>query len=224
MSILSVENLVKHYGTTEKVVALDGVSFSVEKGDFVAVVGASGCGKSTLLHLIAGIDTPTSGRVLLNGTDVFSFTENQRAILRRREIGIIYQAFNLVPVLNVVDNILLPADLDGKKPDINRLKELLQLLHLEDKERAYPDQLSGGQQQRVAIGRALYSDPSLILADEPTGNLDYNNGLEVVSYLETLNQTYQKTVLIVTHDREIAKRAKRIITMKDGKIIEDERR
>lgn len=224
MSILTVENLTKHYGKTEKVIALDGVSFSVEKGDFVAVVGASGCGKSTLLHLIAGIDVPTSGRVLLNGNDVFSLSESNRAVLRRREIGIIYQAFNLVPVLNTVDNILLPTDLDGKKADPERVKELLKLLHLEDKERAYPNQLSGGQQQRVAICRAIYPDPALILADEPTGNLDYSNGLDVISYLETLNQTYQKTVLIVTHDRDIANRAKRTITMQDGKIIGDERR
>lgn len=223
MKILEVENLVKTYGKGEnKVHAVDHVSFSVEEGEFVAIVGASGSGKSTLLHLLGGVDRPTSGKVLINGEDIYQLSNDALAIFRRRQVGIIYQFYNLIPILNVVENITLPCDLDGKKVDQKRLKNLLETLGLEDRKRHLPNQLSGGQQQRVSIGRALINDPAIILADEPTGNLDSKSGEEIIALMKLSNQKFHQTIIMITHDLEIASQADRVITFEDGKIIKDE--
>ena len=223
MKILEVENLVKTYGKGEnKVHAVDHVSFAVEEGDFVAIVGDSGSGKSTLLHLLGGVDRPTSGKVLINGEDIYRLSNDALAIFRRRQVGIIYQFYNLIPILNVVENITLPCDLDGKKVDQKRLKNLLETLGLEDRKRHLPNQLSGGQQQRVSIGRALINDPAIILADEPTGNLDSKSGEEIIALMKLSNQKFHQTIIMITHDLEIASQADRVITFEDGKIIKDE--
>lgn len=224
MEILKVENLTKTYGNgTTKVTALDNVSFSVEKGEFVAIVGASGSGKSTLLHLLGGVDRPTSGKVIIDGNDIYQMNDDNLAIFRRRQIGLIYQFYNLIPILNVEENITLPSDLDNKKVDNKKLNELLITLGLENRKKHLPNELSGGQQQRTSIGRALITDPSLVLADEPTGNLDSKASDEIVSLLKTSNKKYNQTIIMITHDLEIAKNADRIITIEDGKIIKDVR-
>lgn len=224
MKILEVKNLVKTYGKGEnKVKAVDDVSFSVDEGEFVAIVGASGSGKSTLLHLLGGVDRPTSGKVLIDGKDIYSLSDDALAIFRRRQVGIIYQFYNLIPILDVEENITLPCDLDGKPVSKSRLNELLKTLGLENRVKHLPNQLSGGQQQRVSIGRALINDPALILADEPTGNLDSKAGDEIVALLKLSNQKYHQTIIIITHDLEIASQADRIITFEDGKITKDER-
>lgn len=224
MEILKVENLTKIYGKgTTKVTALDNVSFSVEKGEFVAIVGASGSGKSTLLHLLGGVDRPTSGKVFIDGNDIYKMNDDNLAIFRRRQIGLIYQFYNLIPILNVEENITLPSDLDNKKVDNKKLNELLETLGLENRRKHLPNELSGGQQQRTSIGRALITNPSLVLADEPTGNLDSKASDEIVSLLKTSNKKYNQTIIMITHDLEIAKNADRIITIEDGKIIKDVR-
>jgi len=224
MKILEVENLVKTYGKGEnKVHAVDHVNFSVEEGEFVAIVGASGSGKSTLLHLLGGVDRPTSGKVLINGEDIYKLSDDALAIFRRRQVGIIYQFYNLIPILNVVENITLPCDLDGKRVDKKHLKNLLDTLGLTDRKTHLPNQLSGGQQQRVSIGRALINDPAIILADEPTGNLDSKSGEEILTLMKLSNQKYHQTIIMITHDLEIASQADRVITFEDGKIIKDER-
>ncbi len=224
MVILKVENVTKIYGKGNTAVkALDKVSLSVEKGEFIAVVGPSGSGKSTLLHIIGGVDNPTSGKVYINNTDVFSLNENNLAIFRRRNIGLVYQFYNLIPVLNVEENILLPLLLDGRKEDRNHLNNLLSTLNLSDRTRHLPNQLSGGQQQRVSIGRALINNPALVLADEPTGNLDSKNSAEIIELLQYYNKTYNQTLIIITHDERIALQADRIISIEDGRIVSDER-
>lgn len=223
MELLKVENLTKVYGKGENAVtALDKVSFSVEKGEFVAIVGPSGSGKSTLLHILGGVDRPTSGRLLLNGQDVYASGDEKLAIFRRREVGLIYQFYNLIPVLNVTENMSLPVLLDGRKVDEKRLKELTELLGLEGREKHLPNQLSGGQQQRVSIGRALMNSPSIVLADEPTGNLDSKNSREIVELLKKFNREYKQTLMIITHDENIALQAKRIMAIEDGRITRDE--
>ena len=222
MEILKVENLSKVYGTgASKVVALDNVSFTVEKGEFVSIVGASGSGKSTLLHLIGGVDRPTSGKVFINDEDIYKLNNDDLAIFRRRQIGLIYQFYNLIPILNVIENISLPLELDGRKPDKNDLNEMLELLGLENRKSHLPSQLSGGEQQRVSIGRALITRPSLILADEPTGNLDSKASEEIVSLLKKTNKKYNQTIIMITHNLEIAKMTDRIITIEDGRIVDD---
>lgn len=219
MEILKVENLTKTYGRKDtEVVALDKVSFTVNKGEFIAIVGASGSGKSTLLHLIGGVDKPTSGNVYINGKNIYNLSKDEMAIFRRNEIGLIYQFYNLIPILNVKENITLPCDLDGKKVDEKRLNEIIRMLGLENREGHLPNELSGGQQQRVAIGRALINNPSIILADEPTGNLDSKASKEIIDLLKDSNKKYNQTILLITHDENIAKQADRIITIKDGKI------
>ena len=224
MEILRIENLTKTYGSGENEVrALDDVSFSVEKGEFVSIIGPSGSGKSTLLHIIGGVDRPTSGKVWMNGQDVYSQNEEQLAIFRRREVGLIYQFYNLIPVLNVVENMTLPVLLDGRKVNDERLKELLTTLNLTDRRNNLPNQLSGGQQQRVSIGRALMNAPSVVLADEPTGNLDSKNSQEIVSLLKMSNRKYDQTLIVITHDENIALQADRIIAIEDGRITRDER-
>ncbi|HHX71661.1 MAG TPA: ABC transporter ATP-binding protein [Clostridiales bacterium] len=223
MEILRAENLSKVYGTGENTVrALDNVSFSVSKGEFVAIVGPSGSGKSTLLHILGGVDKPTSGRVLVDGCDVYGQDDEKLAIFRRRQVGLIYQFYNLIPVLNVVENITLPVLLDGRKVNKEYLEELLATLRLNGREKHLPNQLSGGQQQRVSIGRALINSPAIVLADEPTGNLDSKNSQEIISLLRASNKKYNQTVLIITHDENIALQAGRIIAIEDGKIIRDE--
>jgi putative ABC transport system ATP-binding protein len=223
MEILRVENLSKIYGSGENEVrALDGVSFSVEKGQFLAIIGPSGSGKSTLLHILGGVDRPTSGKVFLEGQDVFEQDENHLAIFRRRQVGLIYQFYNLIPVLNVRDNITLPVLLDGRKVDEERLSELIRELNLSDRENHLPNQLSGGQQQRVSIGRALMNAPALLLADEPTGNLDSRNSQEIVALLKKANRQYAQTLIVITHDENIALQADRIISLEDGRIVRDE--
>ena len=222
MEILKVENLSKVYGTgASKVVALDNVSFTVEKGEFVSIVGASGSGKSTLLHLIGGVDRPTSGKVFINDEDIYKLNNDDLAIFRRRQIGLIYQFYNLIPILNVVENIALPLELDGRKPDKTDLNEMLELLGLENRKSHLPSQLSGGEQQRVSIGRALITRPSLILADEPTGNLDSKASEEIVNLLKKTNKKYNQTIIMITHNLEIAKMTDRIITIEDGRIVDD---
>lgn len=224
MKILEVQNLVKTYGKGEnRVRAVDDVNFSVEEGEFVAIVGASGSGKSTLLHLLGGVDRPTSGKVLIDGKDIYQLSNDALAIFRRRQVGIIYQFYNLIPILNVKENITLPCDLDNKPVSRKRLEELLQTLGLSHRTNHLPNQLSGGQQQRVSIGRALINDPAIILADEPTGNLDSKSGDEILSLLKLSNKKYHQTIIIITHDLEIASQADRVITFEDGKIIKDER-
>ena len=223
MEILRVENLRKLYGTGENQVhALDGVSFSVNKGEFVAIIGPSGSGKSTLLHILGGVDKPTSGKVYMNGNDVYAQNDEQLAIFRRRDVGLIYQFYNLIPVLNVVENITLPVLMDGQKVNEDRLKELMATLKLIGRENHLPNQLSGGQQQRVSIGRALMNAPAVVLADEPTGNLDSKNSQEIVELLKLSNQKYNQTLIVITHDENIALQADRIIAIEDGKIVRDE--
>ncbi len=224
MELLRAENLTKVYGEGETATrALDGVSLSIDAGEFVAIVGASGSGKSTLLHMLGGVDRPTSGTVYLNGEDVFSRNDEQLAIFRRREVGIVYQFFNLVPVLDVVENIELPVLLDGRKPDPSAIAGLVATLGLAGYERSLPNQLSGGQQQRVSIGRALANSPSIVLADEPTGNLDSKNSAEIVALLRASNRERGQTLVMITHDRDIALQADRIVTIEDGRIVRDER-
>ena len=223
MEILRVENLTKVYGKGENEVrALDGVSFSVEKGAFVAVIGPSGSGKSTLLHILGGVDTPTSGKVYMEGTDVYAQKEEQLAIFRRRQVGLIYQFYNLIPVLNVVENMTLPVRMDGRPVNKEHLNELLEILSLKGRENHLPNQLSGGQQQRVSIGRALMNAPAVVLADEPTGNLDSKNSQEIVELLKYSNQKFNQTLIVITHDENIALQADRIIAIEDGKITRDE--
>ena len=222
MEILRAENLSKVYGKGEnKVVALDNVSFSVEKGEFVAIVGASGSGKSTLLHLVGGVDRPTKGKVYINGKNIYEMNDDKLAIFRRRQIGLIYQFYNLIPILNVEENITLPLELDNRKADKKQLKQLLKLLGLEYRKDHLPNELSGGQQQRVSIGRALITNPAIILADEPTGNLDSKSSDEIVSLLKKSNKEYNQTIIMITHNMEIAQQADRIIQIEDGKIIQE---
>ena len=224
MEILRVENLNKIYGKGENEVrAVDNVSFSVEKGEFVAIVGASGSGKSTLLHLLGGVDRPTSGKVYIDGQDIYSLDDESLAIFRRRQVGLIYQFYNLIPILNVEENISLPCNLDGKEEDKNKLEELLKTLKLENRRKHLPNELSGGQQQRVSIGRAIINSPAIMLADEPTGNLDSKASEEIISLLRLSNKKYNQTVIVITHDEKIALEADRVITIDDGKIIKDER-
>lgn len=224
MPILQVENLSKHYGKNEQLVkALDGITFSVEKGEFVAIVGASGSGKSTLLHLIGGVDKPTSGKIVVDGVDITTLKEEQLAKYRREKTSIIYQFYNLIPVLNIRENMEFPVLLDGKTVDEDFLNELIEVLNLQDRTSHLPNELSGGEQQRVAIGRALLIKPNLLLADEATGNLDSKATHQILELLTLTNQKYQQTILMVTHDLELARYASRIITIKDGKIIADER-
>ena len=223
MEILRVENLTKIYGKGENEVrALDDVSFSVNKGEFIAVIGPSGSGKSTLLHILGGVDRPTSGRVLMDGKDVYAQNEEQLAIFRRRQVGLIYQFYNLIPVLNVTENITLPVLMDGQKVNRDRLKELITTLGLTGRENHLPNQLSGGQQQRVSIGRALMNAPAVVLADEPTGNLDSKNSKEIVDLLKISNEKYGQTLIVITHDESIALQADRILSIDDGKITRDE--
>ena len=225
MEILRTEDLTRIYGEgNNQTVALDHVSFSVDQGEFVAIVGSSGSGKSTLLHLLGAVDRPTSGKVYLNGQDVYANNEDQLAVFRRREVGIIYQFYNLIPVLNVVENMTLPVLMDGRKVDQNRLDELLRILQLSNRKYGLPNQLSGGQQQRVSIGRALMNMPAIVLADEPTGNLDSKNSQEIVSLLKYSNRTYEQTLIMITHDENIALQADRIMTIEDGRIVSDVRR
>lgn len=223
MEILRVENLCKTYGKGEnEVKALDHVSFSVNKGEFIAIIGPSGSGKSTLLHILGGVDKPTSGKVFMDGCDVYAQNDEQLAIFRRRQVGLIYQFYNLIPVLNVTENITLPVLMDGQKVNQDRLEELLTILKLKGRENHLPNQLSGGQQQRVSIGRALMNAPAVVLADEPTGNLDSKNSQEIVELLKVSNQKYNQTLIIITHDENIALQADRIIAIEDGKITRDE--
>ena len=223
MEILRVENLSKVYGKGEnKVVALDNVSFSVEKGEFVAIVGASGSGKSTLLHLVGGVDRPTKGKVFIDGKNIYAMNDDKLAIFRRRQVGIVYQFYNLIPILNVEENITLPLELDNRDVDKKTLKELLELLGLENRSKHLPNELSGGQQQRVSIGRALITNPAIILADEPTGNLDSKSSDEIVALLKKSNKEYNQTIIMITHNMEIAKEADRIIKIEDGKIVEED--
>ena len=220
MEILQVENLTKIYGKdSTKVVALDHVSFSVEKGEFVAIVGASGSGKSTLLHLIGGVDRPTSGKVYVNGQDIYKFDDDKLAIFRRRQVGLIYQFYNLIPILNVEENITLPLALDGRTPDKTKLNDMIKLLGLEARKNHLPNELSGGQQQRTSIGRALITNPSIILADEPSGNLDSKSSDEIVALLKKTNKELKQTIIMITHNMEIAACADRIIKIEDGKIV-----
>lgn len=223
MDILKVENLSKIYGKGEtQVKALDDVSFTVKRGEFVAIIGPSGSGKSTLLHIVGGVDKPSNGEVIIENTDIYNLNESRLAIFRRRQIGLIYQFYNLIPVLNVEENITLPLLLDNKKVDKNRFQEIINTLGLNKRVSHLPNQLSGGQQQRVSIGRALINNPSLILADEPTGNLDSKNSNEIVEMLKILNKKYKQTLIIITHDENIALQADRIISIEDGKIAKDE--
>lgn len=222
MEILKVENLTKTYGSGENLVhAVDDVSFSVEKGEFVAIVGASGSGKSTLLHLIGGVDRPTSGKIFVDGNDISKMNDDKLAVFRRRQVGIVYQFYNLIPILTVEENITLPCDLDGRGVDRERLEMILDSFGLRARRKHLPNQLSGGQQQRTSIARALISNPSLVLADEPTGNLDSKSSEEVMSMLKMCNQSYGQTVIMITHNLDIAKQADRIITISDGKIVEE---
>lgn len=223
MEILRAEDLTKIYGTGEnQVVALDHVSFSVNKGEFLAIIGPSGSGKSTLLHILGGVDTPTSGKVYMEGTDVYAQKEEQLAIFRRRQVGLIYQFYNLIPVLNVVENMTLPVRMDGRPVNKEHLNVLLEILSLKGRENHLPNQLSGGQQQRVSIGRALMNAPAVVLADEPTGNLDSKNSQEIVELLKYSNQKFNQTLIVITHDENIALQADRIIAIEDGKITRDE--
>ena len=224
MEILRVENLCKTYGKGKnEVKALDNVSFSVKKGEFIAIIGPSGSGKSTLLHILGGVDKPTSGKVFMNDHDVFVQNDEQLAIFRRRQVGLIYQFYNLIPVLNVVENMTLPLKLDGQKVNEERVNELLELLGLAERRKHLPSQLSGGQQQRVSIGRALINAPALVLADEPTGNLDSKSSQEIIGLLKYSNKKYGQTLVVITHDENIALQADRIIRIEDGQIVSDER-
>ena len=223
MEVLKAEHLTKVYGSGENEVrALDDVSFYIQRGEFVAIIGPSGSGKSTLLHILGGVDRPTSGRVYLDGIDVYGQNEEQLAIFRRREVGLIYQFYNLIPVLNVVENMTLPVQMDGRKVGEERLQELLKLLSLEDRKNHLPNQLSGGQQQRVSIGRALMNAPAIVLADEPTGNLDSRNSQEIMELLKLSNKKCSQTLVMITHDENLALQADRIIAIEDGRIARDE--
>lgn len=223
MEILRVENLTKTYGSGDaEVRALDNVSFTVEKGEFIAVIGPSGSGKSTLLHILGGVDRPTSGRVFIEGTDIYTLDETKLAVFRRRQIGLIYQFYNLIPVLDVEENITLPLLLDERKPDQNQLSQLLTTLNLNGRGKHLPNQLSGGQQQRVSIGRALINSPALMLADEPTGNLDSANSADIIRLLRLSNERYNQTLILITHDQNIALQANRILSIEDGRIAKDE--
>ena len=223
MEVLKAEHLTNVYGSGENEVrALDDVSFYIQRGEFVAIIGPSGSGKSTLLHILGGVDRPTSGRVYLDGIDVYGQNEEQLAIFRRREVGLIYQFYNLIPVLNVVENMTLPVQMDGRKVGEERLQELLKLLSLEDRKNHLPNQLSGGQQQRVSIGRALMNAPAIVLADEPTGNLDSRNSQEIMELLKLSNKKYSQTLVMITHDENLALQADRIIAIEDGRIARDE--
>ena len=220
MEILRVEHLTKKYGKDEnEVVAVNDISFTVNKGEFIAIVGSSGSGKSTLLHLIGGVDRPTSGKVFIEGKDIYELKDDALAIFRRRQVGLIYQFYNLIPILNVEENITLPCDLDGKKVDEQELKELLITLGLENRRMHLPNELSGGQQQRVSIGRALINNPALILADEPTGNLDSKTSNEIIELLKMSNKKYNQTIIMITHNLEIAKIADRVLKIEDGKLV-----
>ena len=222
MEILKVENLTKIYGKDmAKVTALDNVSFSVQKGEFVAIVGASGSGKSTLLHIIGGVDRPTSGKVYIDGKDIFQFNDDKLAIFRRRQVGLIYQFYNLIPILNVEENITLPLALDNREVDKHKLDEMIKLLGLENRKTHLPNELSGGQQQRTSIGRALITNPTIILADEPTGNLDSKSSDEIVALLKKSNKEFKQTIIMITHNMEIAKCADRIIKIEDGKLLKE---
>ncbi len=224
MEILKIENLTKIYGKGEnEVKALDNVSFSIEKGEFVAIIGPSGSGKSTLLHILGGVDRPTSGKVYMDGQDVYEQNEEQLAIFRRRYVGLIYQFYNLIPVLNVVENMTLPVLMDGRKVDNARLSELINILGLDKRLKNLPNQLSGGQQQRVSIGRALMNTPAVVLADEPTGNLDSKNSQEIMQLLKESNKKFNQTLIVITHDENVALQADRVISVEDGKIVRDER-
>jgi putative ABC transport system ATP-binding protein len=223
MAILQVKELTKIYGNgNTTVTALGGVSFTVNKGEFVAIIGASGSGKSTLMHLIGGVDRPTSGSVIVDGKDIYKCNESELAIFRRRNIGLIYQFYNLIPTLTAEENIMLPRLLDNRKPDENKLKSILETIGLANRAKHLPSELSGGQQQRVAVGRALINDPALILADEPTGNLDSKSSREIIDLLKLANKQYNQTLMVITHDEKIALQADRIITISDGQIISDE--
>ncbi len=223
MDILKVEHLTKVYGKGEnQVYALNDVSFTVRKGEFVAIIGPSGSGKSTLLHILGGVDRPSDGKVYLDGSDVYAQNETQLAIFRRRQVGLIYQFYNLIPVLNVTENITLPVLMDGQKVNQERFDELISILGLNGRENHLPNQLSGGQQQRVSIGRALMNAPAVVLADEPTGNLDSKNSQEIISLLKFSNQKYNQTLIVITHDESIALQADRIIAIEDGRITRDE--
>ncbi len=223
MEILKVEHLSKTYGKgTTEVKALDNVSFSVEKGEFVAIIGASGSGKSTLLHLIGGVDRPTKGKVFIEGEDIFKLSDDNLAIFRRRQVGLIYQFYNLLPILNVEENIKLPVELDGKKVDEKDLTELLKTLGLESRRKHLPNELSGGQQQRTSIGRAMINHPAIILADEPTGNLDSKASEEIMELLKLSNKKYNQTIIMITHNLDLASQADRVIKLEDGKIVEGE--
>ena len=222
MEILRVENLCRQYGKGEnKVIALDNVSFKVDKGEFVAIVGASGSGKSTLLHLLGGVDRPTSGKVFIDGKDIYSFNDDELAIFRRRQVGLIYQFYNLIPILSVEENITLPLKLDNREVDQRRLNDIIRVLGLEKRTNHLPNQLSGGQQQRTSIGRAMITNPAIILADEPTGNLDSKASDEIVTLLKKSNKDYKQTIIMITHNLEIAKVADRIIKIEDGKIVKE---
>lgn len=224
MDILTVQNLKKYYGKNETLVkAIDDVSFSVEKGDFVAIIGPSGSGKSTLMHAIGGVDRPTDGKVLIDNQDIYQLTDEKLAIFRRRQVGLIYQFYNLIPILTVEENIKLPLLLDHQKVDDDKFNALVRQLAIHDRLNHLPNQLSGGQQQRVSIGRSLIYSPAIVLADEPTGNLDSDSSREIVELLIDSNQRLNQTILIITHDERIAMRAKRILALKDGKIVRDER-
>ena len=225
MNILSVEHLTRVYGTGDTAVtALNDVSFTVEAGEFIAIIGSSGSGKSTLMHLMGGVDRPTSGTVKLQGQDIFARNDEQLAVFRRREVGLIYQFYNLIPVLNVVENMTLPVLMDGRSVNEQRLSALVRALGLTGREHCLPNQLSGGQQQRVAIGRALMNAPSVVLADEPTGNLDSKNSAEIMSLLRASNKKFKQTLIVITHDEDVALMADRVIAIEDGRIVRDERR
>lgn len=225
MNILSIEHLTRVYGTGDTAVtALDDVSFTVEAGEFIAIIGSSGSGKSTLMHLMGGVDRPTSGTVRLQGQDIFARNDEQLAVFRRREVGLIYQFYNLIPVLNVVENMTLPVLMDGRSVNEQRLSALVRALGLTGREHCLPNQLSGGQQQRVAIGRALMNAPSVVLADEPTGNLDSKNSAEIMSLLRASNKKFKQTLIVITHDEDVALMADRVIAIEDGRIVRDERR
>lgn len=224
MEILKVENLIKTYKNGNTTInAVDNISFSVEKGDFVAIVGASGSGKSTLLHLLGGVDRPTSGKVFIDGVDIYNMNNDALAIFRRRQVGLIYQFYNLIPILNVEENIVLPCKLDGKNVRRDRLNEIIDTLGLSKRRSHLPNELSGGQQQRVSIGRAIINNPALVLADEPTGNLDSKASDEIVALLKESNKKYYQTIIVITHDASIAQEANRVITIEDGKIVSDVR-
>ena len=225
MNILSIEHLTRVYGTGDTAVtALNDVSFTVEAGEFIAIIGSSGSGKSTLMHLMGGVDRPTSGTVRLQGQDIFARNDEQLAVFRRREVGLIYQFYNLIPVLDVVENMTLPVLMDGRSVNEQRLSALVRALGLTGREHCLPNQLSGGQQQRVAIGRALMNAPSVVLADEPTGNLDSKNSAEIISLLRASNKKFKQTLIVITHDEDVALMADRVIAIEDGRIVRDERR